>query len=296
MKLIQLSNKYPGEYLGRKGDETDYDTLIDEDCRVLKPDGTLLCVVLKKAHSIESMKTAWPVLKHIPIESNNRGIASGEPLKKRIRLDGTVSKQTIGAPVDSGILGYFERTSRMPYCRACAWNLKNPELWDKILPLSFEAEELLKKHEPVRHGLQAKVAQKSHPDFLIKGTNFSTLTVNRNFRTAYHRDAGNIKEGISCMSVLREGQWQGANLVFPEFRVAAKLDGSDLIIFDPHEIHGNTPLIKITKNAIRCSIVYYFREKIQFCLSAEEELKIVKNRSQGEELFKTKLRKAKKDV
>ena len=59
------------------------------------------------------------------------------------------------------------------------------------------------------------------------------------------------------------------------------MDSFDTIIFDPHELHGNTPLIKLSEDAVRCSVVYYFREKIQFCKSAEEELETVKNRKPG---------------
>lgn len=199
------------------------------------------------------------------------------------------NRQTVSPiAVDSGMVGFFERTPRFPYCRACAWNLKNPEAWSKLFPMAKEVDDLFKKHASDRYKNQMRVAQKSHPDFLIPGTFFSTLTVNKNFRTAYHRDAGNLPDGISCMTVIRKGKWSGANLVFPEYRVGVKLDSHDMIIFDPHELHGNTPLIKLSKDAVRCSIVYYFRDKIQHCRSAKEELSIAKNRKAGQKMFEVK--------
>ncbi len=279
------------DFEGRKATEADYDYLLDEDAIVQKPDGSLLCVVLKKGMDADAMKSAWGVLQTETFVSRNRGVASGEQREHYVKKDGSISNTHIADPVNSGIIGFFERTPRFPYCRACAWNLENPEKWTSLLPMIQDADRLMKLHARARYDLQAKAARLAHKDFLIPGTNFSTLTVNKNFRTAYHRDAGNIQQGVSCMTVFRAGKWSGANLVFPKFRVAAKLDSRDLIIFDPHEVHGNTPYIPLTPNAVRCSVVFYFREKIQSCASAQEELQMVQNRKQGEQLFKTITRK-----
>lgn len=285
MLHIQLSNRTEGDFEGRKAEETDYDNLYEDDITVTKPDGTLLCVLLKRVQNIGVVHRAWTVLEDLNMMTNNRIVATGEGTKTR-------NKQKISAePSNSGIIGFFERSTRYPYCRACAWNLNNPDKWEHLVPMVREVDELLAKHAPEQYKRQADIAAKTHPDFLIPGTHFSTLTINKNFRTAYHRDAGNLPEGISAMSVIRKGKWSGANLVFPEFKIAVKLDSTDVIIFDPHELHGNTRLLKISKDAIRCSVVYYFRDKIQNCLSAKEELAVVQNRQQGETLFKTKLRK-----
>ncbi len=291
MKLITLSEKLDTNFEGIKAEETDYDLLLDEDAKILKPDGSLLCILLKRAIRPDVMKSAWPVIDKIAVVSKNRGVASGEEKTPYVRADGVISNTNVAESVNSGILGFFERTARFPYCRACSWNLENPDKWAALVPVVKEVDTLFKLHAPERYKAQAKVAAKSHKDFLIPGTHFSTLTLNKNFRTAYHRDAGNLKEGISCMSVTRAGKWSGANLVFPAFRVAVKLDSLDLIIFDPHEVHGNTRLLKLSEDAVRCSIVYYFREKIQHCMSAAEEQQTVKSRKQGEQLFRTIIRR-----
>lgn len=279
MRHIQISNKVWADFEGRKAEETDYSELLDEDATVLKPDGSLLCVLLKRVQNVNHVSQAWAAIKNLNMITNNRVTATGEGAI-------TKNKQKLSAEkVNSGIIGFFERSARFPYCRACAWNLKNPEKWAGLVPMVKEVDQLLKLHAPERYDQQALVARKSHPDFLIPGTQFSTLTINKNFRTAYHRDAGNIAQGISAMSVIRKGKWSGANLVFPEFQCAVKLDSLDVIIFDPHELHGNTRLLKISKDAVRCSIVYYFREKIQYCLSAQQELARATNRKPGEPMF-----------
>jgi hypothetical protein len=288
MKHLTVSKKNNDPWLGKKATEKDYDVLFEEDVTLLRADGSILCILLKKALSPENAALAWPSLRDMPITTNNRGIASGEERYFR-------NNQYVAQEVESGIIGYYERTSRMPFCRACSWNLKQPDKWSKLFPMIKEVDRKFRETDPHHYEIQKAFAMKAHKDFVIEGTMFSTLTVNRNFRTAYHKDAGNLPEGISCMAVFRQGKWVGANLCFPEYKAAVKLDNLDLIIFNPHEIHGNTPLVKITPDAIRCSVVFYFREKIQECLSAPEELDRVKNRKQGEHLHTIKRRKKNDD-
>ena len=285
MKHLTVSKKNSDDWAGVKPKDSDYDVLFNEDVSLKREDGSILCILLKKAIKQETAETVWPILRDMPILSRNRGKASGE--------ERTVYNNTnLAAPVESGIIGYFERTARMPFCRACAWNLNNKDEWSHLFPLIREVDERFKETDPEHHEKQRSFANKAHSDFVIEGTMFSTLTVNKNFRTSYHKDAGNLPQGISCMTVFRQGNWVGANLVFPQYRAAVKMDNLDMIIFDPHELHGNTNLVKISKDAVRCSVVYYFRENIQECLSADEELARVKNRKQGEQLHTTKLRKS----
>lgn len=289
MQHIKLTSKANEEdWSMRFVDNTDYDTLIEEDTTVYKPDGSLLFVVLKKATSPGANARAYSVLKKINMKTENRSTASGIEAQPRVKKDGTVSKVTRvpkGWEVISGVIGFFERTVRMPYAHACSWNQQNPQLFSKLFPLCEEVSRLFEKHVPERFSYQKSVVEKTPSDYIIPGTVFTTLTVNKNFRTSCHKDAGDLEHGFSCMSVFTEGQFMGANLVFPNYRVAAKLEDGDLILFDPHEFHGNTQLIPLTKNYVRCSVVYYFREKLQYCSPPKEELERVKNRKQGESLY-----------
>jgi hypothetical protein len=100
------------------------------------------------------------------------------------------------------------------------------------------------------------------PKFLVSDTVFTTITVNKNFRTAAHRDAGDYTEGFSNLSVLTDGskEYAGAYLVVPEYRAAINIRPGDLLLINNHEcIHGNTPLIG-DADMERISIVCYFRE------------------------------------
>lgn len=287
MKSIKLGSRTSEDWSGQFVDDTHYDRLIDEDVRVFKPDGSLLLVLLKKRIPIPVVAAAWSVLRDFNAVTDNRGTASGTKAVPRTRKDGTKGKRTEvpdGWEVKSGIMGYFERTPAMPWCRPCSFNRDHPDKFAKVLQMIQSISRDFEEFVPEKWAAQKAFCEKTHPDFVLKNTVYSTITVNKNFRTACHKDAGDLPQGISAMAVIREGQWTGCNLVLPDFRIAVKLDTADLIFFDPHEFHGNTQLIPLSKNYQRCSIVCYFRELVQYCLSAEEELSRVQKRKPGESL------------
>lgn len=285
MKHIQLTSRLNQDWAGKFVDEFSYDTLLSESAKVLKPDGSILCILLKNALDKKWIDSAWSVLKDYNQATSNRGVAGGGERKQRIRKDGVISKTNIADPVNSGIVGFFERNPRFPFCRACAWNMHNPEKWGKLLPMVQQVSSLFSEHGGERFLKQKEIVSKTNQDFVIPGTVFTTLTINKNFRTACHLDAGDLPQGLSCLSLIKEGRYTGANLVFPDFRVAAKIENGDLIIFDPHEFHGNTQLVPLSETHTRCTIVYYYREKMQHCLSMEQELERAKHRKQGEPMF-----------
>lgn len=285
MKVIHLTQRTHNDWNGKFLDEDSYDLLVNEDTTIYKPDGTLLAIVLKNALDKEFLSKAYGAFKDINIKTANRGTASGVEKTNYVRKDGTISNYSFSKePVDSGVIGFFERTPRMPYCRACAWNLHNPEKFNACLPMIQQIWGIYEKQVPDRFKNQKETAEKTSQDFVVPNTGFTTITINKNFRTACHTDVGNLKDGFSCLNVIRKGVWKGANLVFPDFRVGAHLDSGDLIFFDPFEFHGNTPLVKLTKDAERWSLVYYYREDMVFCGTAEEELDRVKMRKKGETL------------
>ena len=119
--------------------------------------------------------------------------------------------------------------------------------------------------------------KKTSKDFYIKGTVFTTITINKNFRTAIHTDKGDLKEVFGNLGVLQAGDYTGAYTILPKYGVGVDVRSCDIAFFDVHELHGNTE-IKPIGNAERISIVAYFREKMTECGSAEEELERIKNK------------------
>jgi hypothetical protein len=216
--------------------------------------------------------SAYKSLREAASSSTNRGLASGES-KLRIRKDGSVSKTNVGNAVDSSVIGYFDRYPRMNYCRSCAWNYAHPNEWKKAIPMIEEISSLFKKYAFDKYDYQANVAAKVKKDWLIGESVFSTVTINKNFRTALHRDGLNLEDSFSAFNVLRAGNFIGGNLVFPRYRIAISADNQDLLFFMPQEPHGNTEMKAINgKSYERISLVYYLRDKMRNCGTIEEEL------------------------
>jgi hypothetical protein len=126
--------------------------------------------------------------------------------------------------------------------------------------------------------------------YQIADTAFSTLTVNMNFRTAMHRDAGDFQEGFGNLSVIEWGRYQGGETLFPQYGVGINLRTGDFVAMDVHQWHCNsgihqtaadkafneslpdirtrdstTGVVGSQERFQRISFVCYFREKIANC-------------------------------
>lgn len=275
-----------------------FDTLVREDAEVRKPDGTLLLKLRKGVLPAQQCIDAYPAIRKAAGRTDNRGIAGGivtstEELDRTaakatrtrfrpLKEDGTVSKTSYAVKtVESGIIGYFDRSSRFPYCRVTAWNLDNPQRFAAAMPLIRSVDAAFRENVPDRYGAQRAYIERTHPDFTIHGTAFTTITVNRNWQTAVHQDAGDLKAGFGVLSVLEGGSYEGGYLVFPRYRVAADIRTRDVLFADVHEWHGNTPIVGVAGTFERISLVFYYREKMFECGSPAEELERAKSRRAG---------------
>jgi hypothetical protein len=179
-----------------------------------------------------------------------------------------ISQTTYANPVNSGVAGFFDRYPRYPYGRSCAYNAKNPDTFAKAFPYLRKLNYAFSKLLPARFGAQQAAADRIDKRFLVgEDTVFTTLTVNKTFRTAAHRDAGDLGVGFSNLGVISTGKdFKGGYLVLPEYRIAINIRPGDLLLIANHDaIHGNTPIEAVDGNVDgieRMSIVAYFREKM----------------------------------
>jgi hypothetical protein len=174
-----------------------------------------------------------------------------------------ISDTTYANVVNSGIAGWFDRYPRIPYGRATAYTQNHYDKFKMSFPFLQSLDKGYKKLLPWRWGNQRAAADKVDPRFLVPKTVFTTVTVNKTFRTACHRDAGDFTEGLSNLLVLsNNGKYTGGYLVFPEYRTAVNVRPGDLLLVNNHEImHGNTP-IETYDDGERISLVCYLREKM----------------------------------
>lgn len=198
---------------------------------------------------------------------NTRSLSREDQLSETKRIGQYICKTTYGNVVNSGIAGYFDRYPRIPYGRATAYTEKNAEKFAKCYPYMRKLDKLFAELLPQRYGVQRRCADYLDPRFKISDTVFTTITVNKNFRTAAHRDAGDLHQGFSNLSVIsKDGKkhWEGGLLVLPEYEVAIELFPGDLLLINNHHgIHGNTEIEEISGTPLqRISVVCYFREKM----------------------------------
>lgn len=299
-----------------------YEWLVDdEDATILKPDGTPLVIYRANALPVKVCEAAYKALRKAATPTDNRGMAAGElkaelardadalaetttaritdtKMSKRpagiqhkfyrqpIKHDGTLSKTHYANKiVKSGIIGYFDRYVRIPYCRTTAFNMAEPEKWKAALPFVRAVAGVFEREAPERYAKQLAMIQRTHPDFTIHGTPFTTITVNKNWQTAVHKDAGDYPEGFGVMAALQAGNYTGGNLVFPKYRVGVNMRTRGVCLADVHEWHGNTPIHGVAGLYERISTVMYYRENMWRCGSAAEELERAKNRKLGDPLY-----------
>jgi hypothetical protein len=198
------------------------------------------------------------------VESTRR-LSKVDAKKEATRVAKTyISATTYANVVNSGICGWFDRYPRIPYGRATSYTANSPEKFAMAYPFLQRLAEGFKGLLPWRYGNQKRAADKIDPKFLVPETPFTTVTVNKTFRTAAHRDAGDFSDGLSNLLVLsNNGNYKGGYLVFPQIRVAVNVRPGDLLLCANHSlIHGNTEIELLDEEAERISLVCYFRENM----------------------------------
>lgn len=280
--------------VGEHIDESFIDTIVSgEEAEIYKEDGSLLLKFIPKAVSEGASEEAFEVLRYATKSSrpDNRQTAVGNKYKGvRYRKDGTAGNTSaipFGATPEihhmyASVIGYTDRYVRFPLCRKTAFNARHPMMFGKVVPFLQEVSDVFAEKVPDRYAAQKAKCDASHQDYIIPGTVFTSVTVNRNFRVAAHYDAGDLKEGFGCLSTISRGKYEGSYTVFPAFRVGVDLRTCDVLLADVHELHANTPYRRSVPGKYeRVSTVMYYREGIIDCGSLAEEIKRAKKFGKG---------------
>lgn len=270
-RRLVKTNKWSTGYLTPKGNEL-YDSYCDKTLEDLM-----------KVCSEENIK-----LEENPIKED---IIIAIVTKK-----GGISKMKVNNQVASNPIGFYEGAKNfadLP-CRLTHFTRTNYEKYNQGLKFIKRIDTLFKKLIPDAHQRQLERAD-TKPHLKIPGTSFSTITINRNFRTALHKDAGDFKEGFGNLTVIERGKYHGGYTVFPQFGVGIDLRNNDFVAMDVHQWHSNTPMYEteedkkynesldedyndnpdvgtggLYKRYNRLSFVCYLREKIANCPNKEE--------------------------
>ena len=193
---------------------------------------------------------------------------------KHIKRDGSFGITNYSNKVKSGIVGFYDRYPRIPFCRQTSYTEKFPKQFEKGMPMIRAISNQFKLLMPDAWAQQKRMCDKTIQDYVIDGTVYTTVTVNSNFQTAVHVDTGDFRAfgGATGNLVVLENNipFKGGYLVFPKYRVAVNARAGDVLIMDVHERHSNTKIYG-DEGFDRMSLVCYYREKIINCKSVEIE-------------------------
>jgi hypothetical protein len=227
MRLLQLNHddeRGARQLKGTYANSAHYDYVVDDDTVVLTPDGEVLAVLVAGVLSSRARRRAYKHLSTIYGMPSNRATAAyrGSSLPRVVKKTGKLSR-TRQVPtsvldllksngVRADVLGSLDATPRIRRCRLSSWSLKNPEVLRGTCRLVQEVDDVFKVWIPDRYTAQLNVVLQAL-GWQVHGTPFTTLTINKNFRTAYHTDKGDLKAGFSCLTTL--GKFTGGCWWFP---------------------------------------------------------------------------------
>ena len=311
VKAILSDEDFGKKYEGTWFDEKDVDTIVKEDADIYAQelDGSerLLGKFRKSVINKDLVQKGWDAFRLLAIPSRNRGAAAGPVDLKgkywskrkptdttkwstRYIQNGKVSKMRVNNVVASGVLGYYESTAFLDAaCRMTGYTRKGLKNFLHGIPFIQAIDQQFKKLVPLAHEKQLKALRK-HKAYQIADTAFSTTTINMNFRTALHKDAGDFRDGFGNLSVIEWGKYHGGITMFPRFRVGFDVRTGDFLAMDVHEWHTNSPMYETEEDKEfnkklpdirtrdpesgvvgtdklyqRLTFVCYFREKLQKC-------------------------------
>ena len=278
--------------------------IVDTDCDCWTDEGVLLFKFRKNVFSQELTNMAWDNYKGLAKASRGRGASAGpidpesvywkkrDPVETKgfstkYMVNGSVSNMKINNQVASQPIGFFETTKSLGLDLPCRLTHYTKEHFDKF-EKGFDYINAVNKSyaelNPEQYKKQRERAD-IYKEFQIGDTAFSTFTINRNFQTGVHKDAGDY--GFGNLTVLERGQYKGGYFVIPQYGIAIDLRQGDHLCVDVHNFHGNTKMLesmtdKISNDSIqdifhdnpkvgtlgldkkytRISFVFYLRENI----------------------------------
>ena len=254
----------------------------------LTPDGNKMKEELDKL-SIEELKEK---MKELDIQYKSEDVKDKDNIIHLIiKKNKGISKMKVNNQVASNPIGFYEASKNfadLP-CRLTHFTRTNFKKYNEGLPFIQKIDSMFKKLIPDAYEKQlTRANEKSH--LKIPETAFSTITINRNFRTALHKDAGDFSEGFGNLTVIERGSYQGGYTVFPQFGVGVDVRSGDFLAMDVHQWHSNTAIFEteedkkinskldkifndnpevgtvgLDKRYTRLTFVCYLREKILNC-------------------------------
>ena len=281
-----INNAKMDKKLGQFINENEYKYIFDTDVDVYDENGKLLVCMRKKIIPENITKLAK---KHYMNEAKkskttSRGYASGkvdiknlssnvlkvmnpERCKSKIMFkNGKITNYSVCNKVNSMIVGYYDKPILKKYKkmvkkgRETAFTLNKSHEWNGSLPFIEYADYIFEKVHPEQYKKQKEFIKDIDEEFMIGNTIFTTVTINYNFRTATHKDTGNLEDAYSVFTVCEQGEWKGCYLGYPQYGICLNVREGDFVLMNPHLHHSNTEFKDTGEDFSRKSFVMYARK------------------------------------
>ena len=241
--------------------------IFNDNIDIKDTNGNLLLKFRKQLLSVEDTRIIYTNMKTAAPKSGGRAEASGidgNPYKTQISKNGKTLR-LLKKKVRSGITGYYDNksmfgTTKITPCRTTAFTANNMTKFMNCVPIIEKIDKLHKLYCPKLYNLQKKAISEIDNDYVISDTCYTTITVNKNFRIALHKDKGDFKDGIGVLTVVQEGKSEGGYTIIPQYGIGVNCRSGDLLLMDVHQWHCNT---EITGEGTRLSLVLYLRDKMR---------------------------------
>jgi len=288
-------------------DISHYDEILNDTQYGFTEDGEILFCLIKGAVKEENRQKYADIIRSCcKTKTKNRGASAGECDLRYFPRQATELCNKHGKPytdnkprysvyykdatgkivnrcqsnqVRSGVAGYFDKVAGLP-CRKVGWSNRNPLKHEALIELATEIQTNHEKYCNQSYLYHRKKAEECQQNLLFKDTIYSTMTLNYDFRTATHIDKGDLKNGLSTLTIFEDipNNYEGFYLGLPEYKIAFNVRDGDTLIFNAHEYHANTEFNVLSDKlkmddlsgnhfAGRMSVVCYLRDKLNLCES-----------------------------
>ena len=264
--------KWNGKFLDDSSYDKVYKVTQKEDLGIMKPVRSLdgsdvpLAYVINNVYPNDDIRDVLTTIEDTstmrancsgPIdkeEMKEKGLIEGEHYKLRTPNSYYVKTKSgkwgmiaYSNAIHSVMIGY-KRGRFTGAIDSSGWCKDNKEKWEKLQEISKWNEIAFKKANEQIYKSQKSFADNNiKPEHRIGGGIFTTLSANRysayqSAKMSAHVDSGDTDAGLTSMCVFREGDFEGAYLVFPRYGVAVDAPDNSVIIADSNEVHGVTEI------------------------------------------------------
>lgn len=236
--------------------------IVNQTCKIYDENNNMIGYFLKGIITDPKLIDTGRKLKTYAQKTTRRAQSAGIAKTVNTKNGGTMK---LANPVYSSIVGYMEDTS-FHGCRQTALYKKHEKMFDdETIKLIQFISNKFKEYCPNEYKKQISFIKKVNKNMVLKGTCYTTLTINKDFRTRSHTDKGDYNGGLGNLAVFNYEEngkiqnYKGGEFLLPDYNLGINMEEGDLLFVDVHKTHCNNPI----KGKGRVSLVCYARENLE---------------------------------